>query len=91
VDFFPLIESTLNNPIIPYEPSKHSLKAWAMFCLRDRGFKVVYAQNADFATESRAQGKVYFSVTTDPAISPSPGVAWIVMHNGQVQVLPPVS
>lgn len=91
MEYYRFVEDTLNNPVIPYEPAKHSLKAWAMFCLRDRGVKVVYAQNADFAAESRAQGKVYFSVTMDAAVTPNADFAWILMSNGRVQVIPPVA
>lgn len=70
------------NPPIPYEPAKHSLKAWATYCLRDRGFKVVYAEKADFAVEGRTFGKVYFSVTTHPEVEPTPNQGWIVWDAG---------
>lgn len=57
------IEALFNQPPIPFKPERQSLKGWAMYCLRDRGFKVVYAQKADFAIETREGSKVYFNVT----------------------------
>ena len=48
--------------MVSYNPSRQSLKAWVMFCLRDKGFKVVYAQNADFAIERKGE-KFYFKVS----------------------------
>jgi hypothetical protein len=60
-----VIEELFRKPPIPYMPAKHSLKAWATFCLRDRGFKVIYAQEADFAIEPRGGEKIYFKVTDD--------------------------
>jgi hypothetical protein len=89
MDLYPLVESTLNSPAIPYEPSKHTLKAWATYCLRDRGFKIIYAQNADFALDSRTEGKVYFSVTTDPDVEPKAQCAWILWSPERVRVIPP--
>lgn len=62
-----VISEVFNKPPIPFEPQKHSLKGWAMYCLRDKGFKVVYAQNADFAIETRNGEKVYFKVTNSAA------------------------
>lgn len=53
MQIFQVIEEAIKKPPIPHEPAKQSLKAWAMYCLRDRGFKVVYAQNADFAIEMK--------------------------------------
>lgn len=84
-----VIEEALNKPSIPYEPEKHSLKAWAMYCLRDRGFKLVYAQNADFAVESRGIEKAYFKVTTNPEDLDA-SLSWIVLDrsNNSVKVIP---
>jgi hypothetical protein len=64
---FQVIEDVIQKPPIPHEPHKQSLKAWAMYCLRDRGFIVVYAQNADFAIEPKGANKLYFKVTTNQA------------------------
>ncbi len=63
MQMFHVIEETIKKPPIPHEPYKQSLKAWAMYCLRDRGFKVVYAEKADFAIETRSGEKFYFKVT----------------------------
>jgi hypothetical protein len=67
ISIFQVIEDVITKPPIPHEPHKQSLKAWAMYCLRDRGFIVVYAQNADFAIEPKGKNKLYFKVTTDQA------------------------
>jgi hypothetical protein len=58
-------EAIITKPPIPHEPHKHSLKAWVMYCLRERGFKVIYAQNADFAIETKGKEKIYFKVTNN--------------------------
>jgi hypothetical protein len=58
-----VIEDVITNPPIPHEPHKQSLKNWAMYCLRDRGFIVVFAQNADFAVQLKTGEKFYFKVT----------------------------
>ncbi|MBW4636074.1 MAG: hypothetical protein KME30_30600 [Iphinoe sp. HA4291-MV1] len=59
---YQVIEEAIKKPSIPHDPQKQSLKAWAMYCLRDRGFRVIYAQNADFAVETRNGEKIYFKV-----------------------------
>ncbi|WP_414620652.1 hypothetical protein [Calothrix sp. CCY 0018] len=56
------VEEAFKRPMVSYDPSRQSLKAWVMFCLRDKGFKVVYAQNADFAIERKGE-KFYFKVS----------------------------
>jgi hypothetical protein len=58
-----LIQQTIQQPPIPFDPERQSLKNWATYCLRDRGFKVVYAQNADFAVELQSKEKVYVKIT----------------------------
>ncbi|TVP61826.1 MAG: hypothetical protein EA343_13055 [Nodularia sp. (in: Bacteria)] len=65
MEIFQVIQDTITKPPIPHEAHKQSLKAWAMYCLRDKGFRVVYAQNADFAIEPKGQEKVYFKVTNN--------------------------
>jgi len=72
-----VIEEAVTKPPIPHEPYKQSLKAWAMYCLRDRGFKVVYAQNADFAIEPKGGNKLYFKVTNN-ADDVDNSCTWIV-------------
>ncbi|BAZ32159.1 hypothetical protein NIES4074_46610 [Cylindrospermum sp. NIES-4074] len=77
MQIFKVIEEAIINPPIPHEPYKQSLKNWAMYCLRDRGFKVVYAQNADFAIEIKGGEKFYFKVTNS-ADDLDNSINWIV-------------
>lgn len=77
MQIFEIIEQAIKRPPIPHDPYKQSLKAWAMYCLRDRGFKVVYAQNADFAIESKASQKLYFKVANSPE-NLDPKFGWII-------------
>jgi cobyrinic acid a,c-diamide synthase len=65
-ELYPVIEDGFKRPLVPHEPAKQSLKQWSMFVLRDKGFKVVYAQNADFAIERGAE-KLYFKVVNKVA------------------------
>lgn len=85
-----VIQDVFNNPPIKYEPPKHSLKAWAMYCLRDKGFKVVYAQNADFAVEPKNGEKLYFKVT-DHSAELNTACGWIVLDSStnSVKVVAP--
>jgi cobyrinic acid a,c-diamide synthase len=76
---YSVIEDAVKRPLIPYEPSRQSLKQWTMFVLRDKGFKVVYAQNADFAIE-RGGEKLYFKVSeTDHELDGKFG--WVVWNS----------
>ncbi|TAE60737.1 MAG: hypothetical protein EAZ76_01600 [Nostocales cyanobacterium] len=75
-----VINDVITNPPIPHEPHKQSLKNWAMYCLRDRGFIVVYAQNYDFAVEVKGGGKLYFNVTNN-AVDLDDRVNWIVWNS----------
>lgn len=86
------ITALFNQPPIPFKPEQQTLKGWAMYCLRDRGFKVIYAQNADFAVETREGSKVYFSVTED-ATNLDNKIGWIVRDRAthQITVIPPQS
>ena len=86
----PLIQTVFDRPPIAFSPERQSLKAWAMYCLRDRGFKVIYAQNADFAVETKDGSKVYFSVA-ETAENLDRTIAWIVHDPAtqQVRVLRP--
>jgi hypothetical protein len=77
MEIFQVIQETITKPPIPHEPHKQSLKAWAMYCLRDKGFKVVYAQNADFAIEFKGKDKLYFKVTNN-AEDVDKSCSWIV-------------
>ena len=47
MQIYQVVAGAITKPPIPHEPARQSLKAWAMYCLRNRGFKVVYAQNAE--------------------------------------------
>lgn len=77
MQIFKLIEEIITEPPIPHEPYKQSLKAWAMYCLRYKGFKVIYAQNADFAIETKGAGKLYFKVSNS-ADDLDNSINWIV-------------
>lgn len=85
-----VMQDVFNRPPIEFDPTLQSLKGWAMYCLRDRGFKVVYAQNADFAIETREGTKVYFKVT-EVGTELDQSVGWIVRDRTtkQVQIVPP--
>jgi len=90
VQVIQVIQETLSNPPIPYEPAKQSLKAWAMFCLRNRGFMLDIDANADFVVQSRSAGKIPFKTTEDPeAVDDSAG--WIVWNREtqSAEVIPP--
>jgi hypothetical protein len=65
MQIFEVIEEAITKPPIPHDPNRQSLKQWAMYCLRDKGFKVVYAQNADFAIETKGSEKLYFKVANN--------------------------
>ena len=92
MQIFQVIEETIKKPPIPHEPYKQSLKAWAMYCLRDRGFKVVYADKADFAIETRSGEKFYFKVTNSAADLDSK-FGWIVWDSSinSASLIPPQS
>ncbi len=85
-----VVQDVFNKPPIPYEPAKHTLKAWAQYCLRDRGFKVVYTDKADFAIELRGGEKLRFRVTENKT-ELSDTVGWIVYDAAtrSTQVIPP--
>ncbi|XGV97987.1 MAG: hypothetical protein ACAF41_03435 [Leptolyngbya sp. BL-A-14] len=91
------IDALFKQPPIPFKPEQQSLKGWAMYCLRDRGFKVIYAQNADFAIETREGGKVYFNVAEAPVdlngTETEGKVGWIVRDRdtNQITVIAPPS
>ena len=73
---YEVIEKAFKTPMVSYDPSRQSFKAWVMFCLRDKGFKVVYAENADFAIERKGE-KIYFKVS-DTAENLDTKFNWIV-------------
>lgn len=92
MQIFELIEQTITKPPIPHEPHKQSLKAWAMYCLRDKGFKVIYAEKADFAIETKSGDKFYFKVTNSTADLDNK-FAWIVWDSTSksASLIPPIS
>ncbi len=92
MQIFQVIESTIKKPPIPHEPHKQSLKAWAMFCLRNKGFKVIYAEQADFAIETRSGEKLYFKVTNS-AVDLDNKYGWIVWDSDtkSANLIPPQS
>jgi hypothetical protein len=80
MQIYKVIEEAITKPSVPHEPYKQTLKNWAMYCLRERGFIVVYAQNADFAIQLKGGEKLYFKVSnTDQELDSS--VNWIVWNN----------
>ena len=91
MQIYQVIAEAIAKPPIPHEPARLSLKAWAMYCLRNRGFKVVYAQNADFAIEQGRSGdKLYFKVTDNP-VDLDPKLGWIVWDSSTktASLIPP--
>lgn len=72
-----VINDVIANPPIPHEPYKQSLKNWAMYCLRTRGFIVVYAQTSDFGVQLKGGEKLYFNVTTT-GVDVNDKINWIV-------------
>jgi len=82
-----LIESIFANPPKPFDPVNQTLKGWAVFCLRDRGFKVAtFSLKADFVVESKT-GDLSFKVmqaadasVSEAILSDQPsGITWIVV------------
>lgn len=87
-----VMQDVFDKPPIPYEPAKHSLKAWAKYCLQDRGFKVVYAERGDFAVETRTREKLYFKVSDRP-IEREPtigGIVWDTTTQSATVIAPQV-
>ena len=88
-----VINDVITSPPIPHEPYKQSLKNWAMYCLRERGFIVVYAQKGDFAVQLKGGEKLYFKVTTsavEPEDNPQDNLNWIIWdnHSQKASVIP---
>jgi hypothetical protein len=81
------IQQVFDRPPLPFDPNRQSLKAWTKYCLQARGFKVIYAQNADFAIETNTGEKAYFKVTNS-AENLDPSVGWIVVdQSGQKAIV----
>ncbi len=89
MDVYKIIEEALQTASLRFDPTQQTLKGWAMFCLRDRGFKVSTSPKADFIVETRT-GKIYFCLADDlNAVDESS--AWIVREptSGKVKVIAP--
>lgn len=86
-----LMEQVFANPPKPFDPVNQTLKGWAVFCLRDRGFKVVtFSPKSDFIVESKA-GDLSFNVTQDPEAAIAGAIGWIIVDasNTTAKVLAP--
>jgi hypothetical protein len=84
-----LMEAVFTNPPKPFDPVNQTLKGWAVFCLRDRGFKVVtFSPKFDFVVESKA-GDLAFKVTQDPAEAIPGAIGWVVLSGAGAIVVPP--
>ncbi|AKG23557.1 hypothetical protein [Calothrix sp. 336/3] len=88
---FQVIAEALNKPPLPYDPGRQSFKQWVMYCLRDRGFIISYAQNADFALEQKGRDKIYFQVASNLEDVKAGKSAWIVWDSAakMITVTPP--
>ncbi len=87
MDTIELIKQVFANPPIAFNPAQQTFKNWAKYCLLERGFKVVYAQNADFAVESRGE-KVYFKLA-EVGAAPDAVAVLLVRDRDTIQVIPP--
>ena len=74
-----LMKVVFANPPKPFDPVNQTLKGWAMFCLRDRSFKIAtFSPKSDFIVESKL-GDSSFKVTqTATDVVPGP-IGWIVV------------
>ncbi len=92
MQIFQVIDDVLRNPPIKFNPAGQTLKNWAMYCLRDSGFIVVYAQNADFAIEPKNKEKIYCKVTKN-AENLDEKFGWIVLDSATntASFIPPKS
>jgi hypothetical protein len=72
-----VMQTVFDQPPVPFNPANQTLKGWAMYCLRDRGFTVMSAQNADFAVTTKGD-KVGFNVSQSEE-NLDPSIGWIVV------------
>ncbi len=85
-----LMETVFANPPKPFDPVNQTLKGWAVFCLRDRGFKVVtFSPKCDFVVESKS-GELPFKVTQDPDEAIAGPIGWVVVTGAGAIVVAPV-
>ncbi len=83
-----VMQAVFDRPPVPFDPANQTLKNWAMYCLRDRGFMIVSASKADFAVNTKGQ-KTEFKVSqTEENLDSS--IGWIVVDpSGQsAKVIP---
>lgn len=72
-----VMQSMFDRPPVPFNPANQTLKNWAMYCLRDRGFIVESAPKVDFAINNRGT-KTGFKVSqTEENLDSS--INWIVV------------
>jgi hypothetical protein len=85
-----LMSDVFANPPKTFDPVNQTLKGWAMFCLRDRGFVIVsFSPKSDFIVSSKA-GDLLFNVTQDPDSVVQGAVGWIVVGaDGAATVIAP--
>lgn len=85
-----LMKAVFANPPKPFDPINQTLKGWAVFCLRDRGFVIVtFSPKSDFIVSSKS-GDLLFNVTQDPDDVMEGNIGWIIVaSNGTVAVVGP--
>ena len=88
-----VMQSVFEQPPVPFNPANQTLKGWAMYCLRDRGFMVVSAQTGDFAVTTKSEKVAFKVVQGDADLDPSVdgSVGWIVVDASgkNAKVIPP--
>lgn len=82
-----IVEEVLNQAPVAYNPELQTLKGWVLFCLRDRGFKVVTSPKADLVIET-VTDRLYFNVG-EQLNHATADINWIVRDamTGRVQVV----
>lgn len=71
-----VMQTVFDNPPVSFNPVNQTLKGWAMFCLRDRGFMVQPAQNADFYISTKGEKTAFRVSQTEPSDT---ATGWIVV------------
>jgi hypothetical protein len=72
-----VMQSVFDNPPVAFNPAQQTLKNWAMYCLRDRGFMVVSSSKGDFAISTKGE-KMPFKVS-QTEVDLDRSVGWIVV------------
>ena len=74
-----LMKTVFANPPKPFDPINQTLKGWAVFCLRDRGFVIVtFSPRSDFIVSSKS-GDLLFNVTQNSDDVVAGNVGWIIV------------